>query len=320
MGDYILKLGLMADRIEQGDIQGFKDLLNDVCDELSSNYSGLLVFSRIRMEDKFGPQNFFSGTFSRIIKGAKKYNKFPELLDIFEGELGYKVNLDDEKKKKKEVLRLLKVILLQELWHIESTEENRAIILNETKRIENSSIEVDFYTLFELKALYENIGEEDKARIANAQIKNSLSVNDVKIFTEISIASIGDELQKLNSKIDESSNTLSTLEVKQAKLKEGQETLERDKIRLIETLGLFAAIIAFVIAGVLGLHGMSAASIAITLTGLTASLTVLVMLINIFTSPRQYVWGKVAVLGIAFLILVGWVCVTVCFKTRILFQ
>ncbi len=44
---------------------------------------------------------------------------------------------------------------------------------------------------------------------------------------------------------------------------------------------------------------------------------VLVTLINIFTSPKTYIWGKVAVLGIAFFTLIAWMVVTVFFKPAI---
>lgn len=89
-----------------------------------------------------------------------------------------------------------------------------------------------------------------------------------------------------------------------------KSNLNRDKIRLIEVLGLFAAIITFVVAGVVGLKGLNSAAIAITLTGLTACLTVLIMLIHIFTNKEDRNW-KIAILIVALCVLVLWVLATV---------
>lgn len=294
------KLEEFLRRVENRDWEGAKAVVDDLCHTIIDKERWRLIMFK-------GEKEYVLDIFSRL---SRKIS-FTEILlnEIFH-------ETDDQRKNR--VLREIKLLLLEAVWK-NLGKGQREIILpkikEETTWLENALlISNDVELLFKLSKLYLLMGEPAKSTSLGLKIQKMLKEEAFVKFTEKQLAGVCSKISEMDAELEKRKKELSKLSDKNKKL---EENFEKNKIRLVETLGLFAAIIAFVIAGIVGLQGLTAAGIAISITGLTAGLVILVTLINIFTSPKSYIWGKVAVLTIAFLILIAWMVVTVFCKPAI---
>lgn len=216
-----------------------------------------------------------------------KAEEFDKLIDLF--------NLFSEERSlgKNSLLREIKINALEALWN--KLPEKKALVLKEAKKLEERAKANDeLNILFGLMKLYNKMECTEEERTVKVSMLQIMRIKGFYFFSpEYSF-------EKLEADIAEQEKKINLL----------KSNLNRDKIRLIEVLGLFAAIITFVVAGVVGLKGLNSAAIAITLTGLTACLTVLIMLIHIFTNKEDRNW-KIAILIVALCVLVLWVLATV---------
>lgn len=269
----------------------FEKAFDEFLEQVNRTQRGVLILSK---EDK----DYVLEMFSRVVKAGVESNKsLNVLINFFKPRKHFYLG------------REIKTIVLEVFWRdLKLKQDDRDFIIREAASLrKEASNNDDMVTLVNVLGLFKTWGYSEEARATRLEILQISRSKGIYISPEFILGDLGDEISRMDTKLHE-------LKKKQKIL---SDSYDKDKIRLVETLGLFAAIIAFVIAGIVGLQGLTATGIAISITGLTAGLVVLVTLINIFTSPKTYIWGKVAVLGIAFFTLIAWMVVTVFFKPAI---
>lgn len=327
-------LNTLAPFLEEDNLDGFTKAYKDFCNWLNRE-KWRMTGTEPSHEDRTIYAIYSIGKF--LITYGKKMaiSQFASALSNRK-KLGLFIRLSKENQAdyedKSGLLQEVELSVIKALVEKDFAQVIREDLVKEANRI-NQTLPTDFETLKVLSEVYEKLGLIDEALRIQDKAETRLVIKDEALTTKQEIIGIIEKFtspikQALVAKSKQLDGKQSELEKKHKKLNEeyGKLKIEQDelagnfeknKVRLVETLGLFAAIIAFVIAGIVGLQGLTAAGIAISITGLTAGLVVLVTLINIFTSSKKYIWGKVAVLGIAFLILIAWLVVTVFFKPAI---
>lgn len=312
--DLLDKLEELANILEKDDIEDFKKNYVEFIKWITSDL-WLYRYGHPQRE-RFPEQQWEwerdkNQELKKIAKTITSPEKFSKVVDIISGE-EFDLDLILELIGKHALLEEITFEFIDAFLESCNFEELQIDVKGKVAQIEKKAEYMwDFGVLYARKAVHEKLGNADIVKRIESRIDALSITNQVKMSIYKDIEGIYKDLRQNSLDLE---NKYQDLTKKHDVL---ESDLEKNRIRLVETLGLFAAIIAFVIAGIVGLQGLTATGIAISITGLTAGLVVLVTLINIFTSPKTYIWGKVAVLGIAFFTLIAWMVVTVFFKLAI---
>ncbi len=285
------KFDELCAQIESRNIENIKSILISIFEEVREKRNGILILS----EDE---EAQIKTSLSRLVEVSIRLDQLDPLLNILSNESEYGRN--------SRLIREINLYVLERLWDKGKSDDIRQRILSRGVQLEgrfDAASDIDM--LFRLRALYKQMGEKNRVGEVDIIINTNLAGRALPKFANYLATELETRASQTEEKIHAQDSSVKELQ-------KDTEELKKDKVRLIETLGLFAAIIAFVVAGVVGLKGLNSAAIAITLTGLTACLTVLVMLIHIFTNKDDRKW-KIAILIVALCVLVLWVLATVAY-------